>query len=53
MQFKTLLFSLLLTLVPAASIAGQCNRGTHEASPCAVGQVWNEKLQACIDEKSA
>lgn len=53
MQFKTLLFSALLALVPTLSIAEQCNRGSHEASTCAAGQIWNEKLQACIDEKSA
>ncbi|WP_133487321.1 chitin-binding domain-containing protein [uncultured Aliiroseovarius sp.] len=53
MQFKTLLFSAMLALVPTLSIAGQCNRGSHEASTCAAGQVWNDKLQACVDEKSA
>lgn len=53
MHFKTLIFSILLALVPTLSIAGQCNRGTHEASTCAAGQVWNDKLKACIDEKSA
>lgn len=52
MQFRTLICAMVLALIPTLSIAGQCDRDTHEASTCAAGQVWNEKLQACTDEKS-
>ena len=53
MRVKTIIVAFFMAVVPGFALAGgMCGGGHHDqsASSCVEGQIWDEVLEACVDQ---